>query len=154
MLGLLEMSGEATPYELKQAVAVTLGSFWSVQHAQLYSEPERLAKAEKWFRRYGALTVIFGRHVPGFRIPVTVLAATTGVPYRIFAPSVAISTAVWAAIGLWIGVTFGQSIGNLLARYPWIYLVALGLVIVAIAVALVRLWRVSDDAPPSIEHSR
>jgi DNA-binding PadR family transcriptional regulator len=45
VLGLLEMSGEATPYELKQAVANTLGEFWSVQHAQLYSEPERLAKA-------------------------------------------------------------------------------------------------------------
>ena len=45
MLGLLELSGEATPYELKQAVAMTLGNFWSVQHAQLYSEPERLAKA-------------------------------------------------------------------------------------------------------------
>jgi DNA-binding PadR family transcriptional regulator len=45
VLGLLDMSGEATPYELKQAVALTLGNFWSVQHAQLYSEPERLAKA-------------------------------------------------------------------------------------------------------------
>jgi PadR family transcriptional regulator, regulatory protein AphA len=45
VLGLLEMSGEATPYELKQAVARTLGNFWSVQHAQLYSEPERLANA-------------------------------------------------------------------------------------------------------------
>ncbi len=45
MLGLLDMSGEATPYELKQAVANTLGEFWSVQHAQLYSEPERLARA-------------------------------------------------------------------------------------------------------------
>jgi DNA-binding PadR family transcriptional regulator len=44
VLGLLDMSGEATPYELKQAVALTLGNFWSVQHAQLYSEPERLAK--------------------------------------------------------------------------------------------------------------
>jgi len=45
VLGLLEMSGESTPYELKQAVANTLGEFWSVQHAQLYSEPERLAEA-------------------------------------------------------------------------------------------------------------
>jgi PadR family transcriptional regulator AphA len=45
VLGLLDMSGEATPYELKQAVALTLGNFWSVQHAQLYSEPERLADA-------------------------------------------------------------------------------------------------------------
>jgi DNA-binding PadR family transcriptional regulator len=45
VLGLLELSGEATPYELKQAVGLTLGNFWSLQHAQLYSEPERLAKA-------------------------------------------------------------------------------------------------------------
>jgi PadR family transcriptional regulator AphA len=45
VLGLLEWAGEATPYELKQAVAQTLGNFWSVQHAQLYSEPERLAKS-------------------------------------------------------------------------------------------------------------
>ena len=45
MLGLIELSGEATPYALKQAVKVSLGNFWTLQHAQLYSEPERLAKA-------------------------------------------------------------------------------------------------------------
>ena len=45
VLGLIELSGEATPYDLKQAVAMTLGNFWSLQHAQLYSEPERLAGA-------------------------------------------------------------------------------------------------------------
>ena len=45
VLGLLELSGEATPYELKQAVAASLGNFWSLQHAQLYTEPERLAAA-------------------------------------------------------------------------------------------------------------
>jgi PadR family transcriptional regulator AphA len=45
VLGLLELSGEATPYELKQAVKTTLGNFWSIQHAQLYSEPQRLADA-------------------------------------------------------------------------------------------------------------
>lgn len=44
-MGLLELSGEATPYELKQGVAGSLGNFWSLQHAQLYSEPERLAGA-------------------------------------------------------------------------------------------------------------
>jgi DNA-binding PadR family transcriptional regulator len=45
VLGLLEAGGEATPYDLKQMVAVSLGNFWSLQHAQLYSEPERLAGA-------------------------------------------------------------------------------------------------------------
>ena len=45
MLGLLEQAGEATPYELKQMVGVSIGYFWSLQHAQLYTEPERLAGA-------------------------------------------------------------------------------------------------------------
>jgi PadR family transcriptional regulator, regulatory protein AphA len=43
VLGLLEMAGESTPYALKQLVARSVGYFWSLQHAQLYTEPERLA---------------------------------------------------------------------------------------------------------------
>jgi len=43
VLGLLDAAGEATPYDLKQTVANGLGAFWSVPHAQVYAEPERLA---------------------------------------------------------------------------------------------------------------
>ena len=45
VLALIDGAGEATPYDLKQAVALTLGNFWSVPHAQIYAEPERLADA-------------------------------------------------------------------------------------------------------------
>jgi PadR family transcriptional regulator, regulatory protein AphA len=45
VLGFVEWAGEATPYRLKQLVAGSVGNFWTLQHAQLYSEPERLAKA-------------------------------------------------------------------------------------------------------------
>ena len=45
VLGFLAAANECTPYELKQAVAASVGNFWTLQHAQLYSEPERLAKA-------------------------------------------------------------------------------------------------------------
>jgi PadR family transcriptional regulator AphA len=45
VLGFVNWSGEATPYRLKQLVAASVGNFWTLQHAQLYSEPERLAKA-------------------------------------------------------------------------------------------------------------
>jgi PadR family transcriptional regulator, regulatory protein AphA len=45
VLGLLEMAGESTPYALKQLVAGSVGHFWTLQHAQLYTEPERLAAA-------------------------------------------------------------------------------------------------------------
>ena len=45
VLGLLETAGGGTPYDLKRMVAVSIGNFWSLQHAQLYTEPERLAAA-------------------------------------------------------------------------------------------------------------
>jgi PadR family transcriptional regulator AphA len=45
VLGLLELGGESTPYALKQLVARSVGYFWTLQHAQLYTEPERLARA-------------------------------------------------------------------------------------------------------------
>jgi PadR family transcriptional regulator AphA len=45
VLGLVAWAGEATPYRLKQMVAGSVGNFWSLQHAQLYTEPERLTKA-------------------------------------------------------------------------------------------------------------
>jgi len=45
VLGLIEQLGEATPYGLKQQVAAGIGNFWSLQHAQLYTEPERLTRA-------------------------------------------------------------------------------------------------------------
>ena len=43
VLGLLDWAGESTPYRLKQLLSVSVGNFWTLQHAQLYSEPERLA---------------------------------------------------------------------------------------------------------------
>jgi DNA-binding PadR family transcriptional regulator len=45
VLGMVSAAGEATPYELKQMIAATVGNFFSVPHSQIYSEPERLARA-------------------------------------------------------------------------------------------------------------
>jgi membrane protein DedA with SNARE-associated domain len=107
----------------------------------LHLDESRVERAGAWFRRWGPLAIIFGRHLPGMRIPVTVIAATAGVRYRVFAPSVAVSTAVWAAVGLWVGATFGRSIAGLLSGGRHLYLVVLGLAAVALAVVLVRAWR-------------
>jgi membrane protein DedA with SNARE-associated domain len=107
----------------------------------LHLDERRLEKAHAWFDRWGPWAIIFGRHIPGFRIAITVIAATAGVPYRVFAPSVVVSTAIWAGIGLWLGATVGAAIGNVLFDRGWIYFVGLGLVIVVLAIALVRAWR-------------
>ena len=45
VLGLVALRGRATPYDLKREVAATIGYVWSFPHAQLYTEPGRLASA-------------------------------------------------------------------------------------------------------------
>lgn len=94
---------------------------------------ERLEKAEAWFRRYGVLAIIFGRHIPGFRIPITVACGVFQIPYRVFAPSVAVSTAIWAGVVLIIGINFGPRLADLLRAHTFLYFVwgalVLGLVV-------------------------
>jgi PadR family transcriptional regulator, regulatory protein AphA len=45
VLGLVHAAGRATPYDLKRMHAAGVGNFWSLNHAQLYAEPDRLADA-------------------------------------------------------------------------------------------------------------
>lgn len=45
VLGLVAQCGPSTSYDLKQAVGRSIGNFWSFPHAQLYTEPARLAEA-------------------------------------------------------------------------------------------------------------
>jgi DNA-binding PadR family transcriptional regulator len=45
VLGMVSVAGQATPYDLKQMIGATVGNFFSVPHSQIYSEPERLARA-------------------------------------------------------------------------------------------------------------
>ena len=42
VLGLVAAVGRATPYDLKRVHAAGVGYFWSLNHAQLYAEPDRL----------------------------------------------------------------------------------------------------------------
>ncbi|HEX3692723.1 MAG TPA: PadR family transcriptional regulator [Solirubrobacteraceae bacterium] len=45
VLCLLDLAGEATPYELKQMLVNSIEHFWPVPHTTFYDEPARLAKA-------------------------------------------------------------------------------------------------------------
>jgi DNA-binding PadR family transcriptional regulator len=45
VIALLDLLGDATPYDLKQALERSVENFWPVPHTTFYAEPERLAKA-------------------------------------------------------------------------------------------------------------
>ena len=44
VLGQINAAGSATPYDLKQMHASGIGGFWTLNHAQLYAEPDRLVE--------------------------------------------------------------------------------------------------------------
>jgi membrane-associated protein len=107
----------------------------------LHLDEHRMQVAHQWFQRWGVLAMIFGRHVPGFRVPLTVVAATVGFPYRLFVPSVAISTAIWAGVFIILGDRFGRGIAEFLSVHAWLYgvgtLIVVGLV-VYVAIGVLR----------------
>ncbi|HEY2767643.1 MAG TPA: PadR family transcriptional regulator [Solirubrobacteraceae bacterium] len=45
VFSLLNLLGEATPYELKQLLERSIENFWPIPHTTFYAEPERLASA-------------------------------------------------------------------------------------------------------------
>lgn len=104
----------------------------------VHLSPERLTRAENWFKRYGVLSIIFGRHIPGFRIPITVAAGVFKVTYPVFAVSVAISTAIWAGVVIIIGINFGSRLERFLALHTQMYFIWGAIVLLLIAS---QVWR-------------
>jgi membrane protein DedA with SNARE-associated domain len=108
----------------------------------LHLTPERLDTAERSFRRWGPWALIFGRHILGLRVPLTVAAGVLKLPYRTFAISVAISSAAWAAVFLMLGLFFGDSVERSLRSHPLVYGgVGAAIVIAVVGIAVLRARR-------------
>ncbi len=68
----------------------------------------RLDRMERWFVRRGRTALIFGRLIPGLRIPTTVMAGLSGIPYSVFAPSAALAAVIWSSIYFWLGILINR----------------------------------------------
>src|SRR4029077_2863562 len=108
--------------------------------------PERLQRAEAWFERYGVVAIIFGRHIPGFRVPITVAAGVFKVGYPVFAASVAVSTAIWAGVVMAIGVSFGPRMEAFLRVHREMLWLWAAVVVVMLAFVLLNRQQVTTTA--------
>jgi membrane protein DedA with SNARE-associated domain len=117
----------------------------------IHLSPERLQRAEKWFERYGVLAIIFGRHIPGFRVPITLAAGVFRVPYPLFAASVAVSTAIWAGVFLILGINFGGRVEAFIRLHREAYWLFLAAILVVVSLSLFK--RRSPAATASLEKS-
>ncbi|HEX6123590.1 MAG TPA: DedA family protein [Ktedonobacterales bacterium] len=99
----------------------------------LHLNEARLGRMERWFQRHGPLSIVLGRLIPGLRIPTTVMAGLSDVPYRVYAPTAALAAVIWSALYFWLGVVIHHELRfltGLIAGIPdtlegWVVLVAL-----------------------------
>lgn len=83
----------------------------------LHLTPKRIMRVEGWFHRWGILAVISGRYIPGFRVAVTVVAASFELGYRVFIAGVAISAAIWISAFMALGLLVGPRAQQLLGAH-------------------------------------
>jgi membrane protein DedA with SNARE-associated domain len=98
----------------------------------LFIKERHIEKAQKMFTKYGVLTIIFGRHIPGMRAPITIFAAVSGIRYSIFITSVFVSALAWAIIWLLIGHRYGANFQEIVQKHALLSIVLLSLLIVGV----------------------
>lgn len=76
----------------------------------LHLNQKKLVEVEKDFKKYGIFLIIFGRHIPGLRIPITVFSGISGVSYPTFIISTFISIVFWIAFYLALGERVGKNV--------------------------------------------
>ena len=89
--------------------------------------PDKIARAERWFRRNGLLVVLASRFLPGTRFPTFLCAGMLGTgakPFMLLALSAGL---VWTPFLVWLGMNFGLAAGRVFGAFeehPFLTLVA------------------------------
>lgn len=118
-----------------QTLITKLGKF-------IFLKENHLKRAEQLFKRYGVWTIIFGRHIPGMRIPITIFAAISGISYRTFILSTLTSTLLWIWFYLSVGKRYGADLQQLIQRSTGVTIgVIIGIVVIIVGLHLVGLYR-------------
>jgi membrane protein DedA with SNARE-associated domain len=94
----------------------------------------KLNSVEGGFRKYGPIAIIVGRHIYGFKVPITLFSGISKMRYITFALSVIISDSFWIPFYLALGKKLGPRTIHLFHLYHvnhWYYL----LVVIPIALA-------------------
>jgi len=107
----------------------------------LHVTPERLDKAERWFERWGDVTVLVGRCVPVVRSFISIPAGVVEMPVRRFTVLTTIGSIPWYFGLAAIGVALGASWERFHESFRFADYLVVALVLAGIAFLLFRVWR-------------
>jgi membrane protein DedA with SNARE-associated domain len=114
----------------------------------VFIKEKQVHRVERMFVKYDFWAIIIGRHIPGLRIIVTILAGTSGVRYSTFAISTLISATAWVLIFMSIGKRLGADFHGLIQHYIGLSLaVTVAVVAGVIILHIIGLYHETKDAP-------
>jgi membrane protein DedA with SNARE-associated domain len=99
---------------------------------RLHITPDRLARAERWFARWGNLGVLVGRLTPVVRSFVSIPAGALEMPLAPYTVLTLIGSAIWAFAIAGIGYGLGSSYKRFDHAFKYVeYAVVVGVVVLA-----------------------
>lgn len=102
----------------------------------IHLTPARLARAERWLVRHGALAIVAGRLTPGLRIATVITCGVLGVPLTRFLPSLALGSFLYILLYTLLGFAFGPPILSIVGGIH----LPLGLVGSMVPLVLLVVW--------------
>ncbi len=113
-------------YRYGESLVLRFGKF-------IHLNERKLKFIEHKFRKFGPLVIIIGRHIPGFRIPVTVFSGISKVSYKTFILSEFISVFIWIVVFLKVGEQLGRKTLTLFhSNYGLLFILLIPIVLTAV----------------------
>ena len=105
---------------------------------RIHLGPAQIERADRFFRKYGDATVLFGRLVPFLRAFVSLPAGIAEMPIVRFSVLTLIGTIPWVVALAVAGHAVGGSWTNIRSGFEYVDYVVIGLIVVGIVYAVLR----------------
>jgi membrane protein DedA with SNARE-associated domain len=116
--------------------------------------PERLDRADAWFRRWGRPGVLIGTMAPVVRSFVAIPAGLFEMPLALFLGLALIGSAVWSFVFVGIGYGLGASYGHFEHDFRYVELLIAAGIVAALAYLVYRWMAAARVAPRADDSSR
>lgn len=125
-------------------------SFFEGRWGRLLLQPRQVARLNVFYRRYGFGVIFVSRFLPMFRAVVPVFAGVAQVGFFRAALPIAVASALWYGLIVWLGATAGRNWEEIVAvldsagRWLW--------VLAGLVAAAVGWWWWRTRSEPDDEH--